>query len=112
MAANIITDAKYQPHPSQEGVFVKHLFGSADNDRLSNLEVCIIPGYQIAPHTHPDASEFFYVARGTGEFLDADQWHQIAAGSAFKAPAGTLHSISNTGSEPLIIFSTFSPPAR
>ena len=112
MADNIKTGATFTKHPTQEGVFLKHFFGKEDNDRLNNLEVNIVPGFQIAPHTHEDSSEFYYVVSGQGEFLDDTDWKPIKRGDAFKAPQGMTHSIKNTGNETLVLFSTFSPATR
>lgn len=112
MASNLKSDASFMKHPTQEGVFIKHFFCKEDNDRLNNLEVNIVPGFQIAPHTHQDSTEFFYVVSGQGEFLDDKEWRTIKKGDAFKAPQGMTHSIKNTGSEALILFSTFSPATR
>jgi len=112
MEKNILNDATFIKHPTQEGVFMKHLFSSADNDRLNNLEVRIVPGYMIEPHVHDNSSEFYYVAEGKGEFLDGDEWKEISKGDAFKAPKGMQHGVKNTGKEMLVLFSTFSPPIK
>jgi mannose-6-phosphate isomerase-like protein (cupin superfamily) len=112
MGNNVKIDASFVKHPTQEGVFMKHFFSKDDNGRLNNLEVNIVPGYQIAPHTHEESSEFFYVVRGQGEFLDDTEWNPISAGDAFKAPLGMTHAIKNTGNETLVLFSTFSPAIR
>lgn len=112
MADNLKMDANFVKHPTQEGVFMKHFFCKEDNDRLNNVEVNIVPGFQIAPHTHADSTEFFYVVSGQGEFLDDNEWQCIKKGDAFKAPQGMNHSLKNTGNEMLILFSTFSPATR
>ena len=112
MSSNMISEAQFCKHPTQEGVFMKHFFGSADNECLNNLEVRIIPGYMIAPHIHENASEFFYAVEGTGEFLDGEEWKPFKKGDAFKAPKGMQHGIKNVGNETLVLFSTFSPATR
>lgn len=112
MANNLKTDAEFTKHPTQEGVFLKHFFGKEDNNILNNLEVYIIPGFQIAPHVHEDSFEFFYVVDGEGEFLDDTEWRAIKKGDAFKAPQGMTHGVRNTGREALLLFSTFSPAIR
>lgn len=112
MSDNLKMDANFVKHPTQEGVFMKHFFCKEDNDRLNNLEVNIVPGFQIAPHIHADSTEFFYVVSGQGEFLDDNEWQCIKKGDAFKAPQGMTHSLKNTGNEMLILFSTFSPATR
>jgi len=113
MADNIKSDATFVKHSAQNGVYMKHFFNGKETDgKLNNLEVHIVPGFEIAPHVHVNASEFFYVVSGSGEFLDSIKWIPIKKGDAFKAPQGMLHSIKNTGSETLILFSTFSPPIK
>jgi len=113
MSNNLKSDARFVKHPTQEGVFMKHFYGKDEtDDRLNNLEVNIVPGFEIAPHIHADASEFFYVVAGFGEFLDDTEWKNIKKGDAFKAPMGMTHAIKNTGTETLVLFSTFSPPTR
>jgi mannose-6-phosphate isomerase-like protein (cupin superfamily) len=113
MADNVKTDAVFAKHPKWEGVSMKHFFAGADTaERLNNLEINIVPGFQIPPHTHENASEFFYVISGEGEFLDGAEWRAVKKGDAFKAPAGMSHGVKNTGTETLALFSTFSPPVR
>ena len=113
MGKNIKLDAVFVKHPTQEGVFMKHFFSKDEtNERLNNLEVNIVPGFQIAPHTHDNAGEFFYVVDGEGEFLDNTEWTSIKKGDAFQAPMGMTHAIKNTGRVTLVLFSTFSPPIK
>jgi mannose-6-phosphate isomerase-like protein (cupin superfamily) len=113
MGNNIKLDAEFVKHPTQEGVFMKHFFSKSEtNDRLNNLEVNIVPNFQIAPHTHDNASEYFYVVEGCGEFLDNTEWIPIKKGDAFQAPMGMTHAIKNTGRTTLVLFSTFSPPIK
>ena len=111
MSKNVIL-SNYQKHPEQKGVFMKHFFSSKDNDRLNNLEVRIEPGCEIKPHIHDNSSEFYYVVSGNGMFLIDDQWEHIRAGEALMAPKNIEHGFKNNTSEPLILFSTFSPPIR
>ncbi|MDR1066566.1 MAG: cupin domain-containing protein [Clostridiales bacterium] len=113
MSDNVKTGAEFVKHPTQEGVFMKHFYGKDDTDgRLSNVEIHIVPGFQISSHKHDDSSEFFYVVSGTGEYMDNGKKTPIKSGDAFKAPAGVVHAIKNIGDETLRLFSTFSPPAR
>jgi mannose-6-phosphate isomerase-like protein (cupin superfamily) len=113
MAGNVKTDAVFTRHPNWDGVFMKHFFAKADTaERLNNLEINIVPGFQIPPHVHENASEFFYVVSGEGKFLDDAAWTAVRKGDAFKAPAGMSHGLKNTGNETLVLFSTFSPPIR
>ena len=112
MVGNMKLNAAFTKHATYEGVFIKPFFGKDDNDRLNNLEVYIVPGFQISPHIHENSTEFFYVVSGEGEFLDDTEWKAIKKGDAFKAPQGMTHGLKNTGSEALLLFSTFSPATR
>ena len=113
MSANVKKEAVFVKHPTQEGVFMKHFFAKGETDgRLNNLEVNIAPGFQIAPHVHEDAGEYYYVVDGQGEFLDNVDWIPIKKGDAFKASMGITHGVKNTGDDTLVLFSTFSPPIR
>jgi len=113
MCKNFKTDAFFVKHPVNEGVFMKHFFSKDETDgQLNNVEVNIVSGFQIVPHVHDNAGEFFYVVDGIGEFLDDTQWISIKKGDAFQAPMGKTHAIKNTGRETLVLFSTFSPPIK
>jgi mannose-6-phosphate isomerase-like protein (cupin superfamily) len=112
MSKNVMNSSESIKHPKEEGVYLKHFFCSLDNDRLNNLEVKIEPGHQISPHVHENSSEFYYVISGSGEFLIGDKWHIIKKGDALKAPISEKHGIKNTGDEPLLLFSTFSPAIK
>lgn len=112
MSDCIIKGGEFINHPKEQGVYLKHFFCSADNDRLNNFEVKIDPGCQISPHTHESTSEFFYVVSGVGSYWDNGQWVPVQPGWALKAAAGQEHGLKNDGQEPFLLFSTFSPPAR
>lgn len=107
----IIQDGEFVPHPSFEGVFVRHLFSSKQNDRLSNAVVKVEPGYQIAPHTH-EVMETMYVISGQGLFLVGEEYVRVEAGNAMLAPKGVVHCTKNNGSDPLLMLCTFSPAIR
>lgn len=111
MSKNVIL-SDYDKHPSQKGIYMKHFFSSEDNDRLNNLEVRIEAGCEISPHTHDNSNEFYYVVSGSGMFLIENEWVHIRAGEAMKAPMNVEHGFKNNTSEPLILFSTFSPPIK
>jgi mannose-6-phosphate isomerase-like protein (cupin superfamily) len=102
----------YQPHPAYKGVYMKHFFDSEIDNRLNNLEVRIEPGHEINPHVHEGSHEFFYVVKGRGKFLVDDEWIHIRSGEALFAPKNVEHGFKNENNEPLILFSTFSPPIK
>jgi len=108
----MINSGELVKHPKEKGVYMKHFFSSADNDRLNNLEVTIEAGCEISPHIHDNSSEFYYVVSGFGEFMTDGKWHPFKVGDALKAPSGMEHAIKNTSTERVVLFSTFSPAIR
>jgi quercetin dioxygenase-like cupin family protein len=112
MSDRIIRTDKYTPHAKEPGVFLKHFFSSADNDRLNNFELRIDPGCGISPHVHEAATEFFYVISGTGEVLLNGEWQVLQPGDALKATTGNEHGFRNRTDEPMLLYALFSPPVR
>jgi quercetin dioxygenase-like cupin family protein len=110
MPKTFALDSAFDKHPN-DGVFLKPFFNKADTgDRLNNVEIIIVPGYEILPHNHPNSTEYFYVVSGEGEFQDNEGWHNIKPGDAFLAPDGVTHALKTKGNEPLKLFATFCPP--
>ena len=105
--------SSYENHPTQKGVYIKHFFLGEDTKGLfNNLEVRIEPGCEIKSHIHEDSAEYFYIAKGCGKFLLNGEWEHVRAGDALFSPKGVEHAIKNITNDPLILFSTFSPPIK
>lgn len=63
------------------------------------------PGEGLNPHIHPESDEVYYVLEGTGTVYIGKEReeNQVKAGLALYIPAGTIHSVTNTGSGKLTI---------
>ncbi len=109
MSKYVIKDTDFIDHPKDKGVFMKILFTSKQNDRLTNGEIKINPDSQVSLHTHDNTSEFYYIVEGVGEFHINGECNPVKKGDALMCPMGTEHGFKNTGREPLILFVTFSP---
>ncbi|MDR0596002.1 MAG: cupin domain-containing protein [Clostridiales Family XIII bacterium] len=113
MSNNFKSNTEFVKHPTFEGVYMRHFFSKSETGGgFNNVEILVVPGFEISPHTHGDAVEYFYIVDGAGEFLDDTEWTPIKKGDAFKAPIGMTHAIKNTGASPLTILATFSPPIK
>jgi quercetin dioxygenase-like cupin family protein len=65
------------------------------------------PGGTVAWHTHPGV-EMAYVAQGRATLRVKGRPDQpVAAGGSFSIPVGTVHSVQNTSSGPLVLISTY-----
>lgn len=71
--------------------------------------MCIQAGDDIGQETH-HLDQFIRIEAGTGKAILDDVETVIEDGTAIVIPAGTKHNIVNTGSEPLKLYSVYSPP--
>ncbi|CAN5205832.1 cupin domain-containing protein [soil metagenome] len=67
------------------------------------------PEEEIGAEVH-HLDQFFRVEEGTGEAVLDGVSTAIRAGFAVLVPAGTNHNIVNTGTEPLKLYTIYSPP--
>jgi mannose-6-phosphate isomerase-like protein (cupin superfamily) len=59
-------------------------------------------GGATAPHYHPRAEEIYYILRGAGSLRIDEETRDVGVGDAIAIPPGAVHTIRNTGDEPLI----------
>ncbi len=67
------------------------------------------PKEEIGAEVHK-LDQFFRVESGSGEAVLDGVHTAIQAGFAVLVPAGTRHNIINTGTEPLKLYTIYSPP--
>jgi len=69
------------------------------------------PGQRIVAHIHPRGQDTWTILSGCGEYqLEASgASHAVVAGDVAVAHTGSVHGVSNNGSEPLIFISVVSP---
>ena len=70
----------------------------------------IEPGGEIGEEVHEDTDQFFRVEQGTGEVLIDGRRSPLSDGTAIVVPSGAKHNVRNTGAEPLLIYTLYSPP--
>ncbi len=69
----------------------------------------IEPGDEIGEEIH-DLDQFIRLEQGTAEVLLDDETHTLTADMAVVIPKGTKHNLTNTGTEPLKLYSLYTPP--
>lgn len=67
-------------------------------------------GGDIGSEVHNNVDQFFRIEKGTGKVIIAGEEYEIKDGFAIVIPAGTEHNVINTGSEPLKLYTIYSPP--
>lgn len=64
---------------------------------------------EIGMEVHPDNDQFIRIEKGTGKAILDGEESELKDGSAVVIPAGTDHNIVNTGSDPLKLYTIYSP---
>lgn len=75
------------------------------------IVVMVVPvGDETGEQTHEDSDQVLFFVDGHGEVVLDGTPHPVIGGHLVFVPAGTRHSISNTGGESLSIVSAYGPP--
>ncbi|MGA2667003.1 MAG: cupin domain-containing protein [Patescibacteria group bacterium] len=64
---------------------------------------------EIGMEVHPENDQFIRIEKGTGKAILNGEESELKDGSAVVVPAGTNHNFINTGSEPLKLYTIYSP---
>ena len=68
------------------------------------------PGEEIGEEVHEGHDQFIRVEAGTGYAEIDGTRHELEDGSAVVIPSGARHNVVNSGSEPLRLYTLYSPP--
>ena len=100
------TDYRLHVGVHQERFFKTTLFQSS---RMLLGMDCLEPG-QIQPsHVHRERDKFYFVIEGEGEFVIGDETRHADSGAVIWAPADVGHSVTNTGSQRLVMLIGMAP---
>ncbi len=78
--------------------------------QIQLVVMAIQPGEEIGEEVHDDGSQFFRFEAGEGEVWIDGLCHKVGADDAAVVPAGARHNVKATGSEPLRLYTIYSPP--
>lgn len=70
----------------------------------------IPPGGEIGEEVHEDTDQILTFVSGTGEAVVAGETRKVVQGDLVAVPAGTRHNFLNTGANPLVLYTVYSPP--
>ncbi len=82
---------------------------TAPIERCSLAEEVMPVGAKIAPHHHLETEEIYYILRGTGHMTVGTETRAVEAGDAVFIPRGQVHTLENTGAEPLTLLLVCGP---
>ena len=84
----------------------------AQDDTVTFLLIRFTEGAEVKPHFHKAHAETVYVIKGSGQMLINDKWIDVKPGTVHFNPMNKVHSTRNTGKDPLVIFSIFTPSMK
>ncbi|PBB08984.1 cupin [Kocuria sp. WRN011] len=77
----------------------------------AQIVVMTIPtGGEIGEEVHEHTDQILTFVAGTGEADLNGHTHPIEAGDQCAVPAGARHNFRNTGEQPLVLYTVYSPP--
>ena len=84
---------------------------NAPEARVTITRVTMEPGATSARHVHPASEQIWLIEQGSALLLMTDgQTDGLRAGDVVRTPAGTIHGVTNTRSEPFIYLAVTTPP--
>jgi quercetin dioxygenase-like cupin family protein len=84
---------------------------NAPDARVTITRVTMEPGATSQRHSHPKSEQTWLVERGTATLLLADdKTEELRAGDVVRTPAGEVHGVTNSGSEPFVYLAVTVPP--
>lgn len=79
--------------------------------QVTITHVTMVAGSLSQRHAHERSEQIWIVEQGEGLLLLAgDRSESLQAGDIVRTPAGEVHGVENTGSEPLIYLAVTTPP--
>ena len=84
----------------------------AQDDTVSFVLVRFAEGAEVKPHFHKTHDEIVYVIKGSGQMLVNNKWIDVKPGTVHFNPMNKVHSTRNTGKDPLVVLSIFTPSMK
>src|SRR5215217_214204 len=84
---------------------------NAPDALVTITRVTMEPGATSSRHTHPKSEQTWIVEQGSATLLLANgKTDEIRAGDVVCTPAGEVHGVANSGSEPFVYLAVTVPP--
>ena len=84
----------------------------AQDDTVSSVLIRFAEGAEVKPHFHKTHDEIVYVIKGSGQMLVNNKWIDVKPGTVHFNPMNKVHSTRNTGKDPLVVLSIFTPSMK
>lgn len=112
IAVEVLTSAGSPTLTRQGQTSVQLLWpGNSPQARVTLTRVTIPPGDMNRRHSHASAEQIWVIELGQAILLLGDgQSRPVQAGDIVRTPAGAIHGLHNTGSEPVVYLAVTTPP--
>ncbi|MBP8591091.1 cupin domain-containing protein [Candidatus Shapirobacteria bacterium] len=93
---------------TRKNTFFRHVLYTGQHTQL--VVMSLLPGEEIGMEVHPAVDQFFRIEEGEAKVIIDGEEHEVRDGFAIIVPAGSQHNVINTGSNPLKLYTLYSPP--
>lgn len=93
---------------TEQNTFFRHVLYTGQHTQL--VLMSLLPGEEIGMEVHPQVDQFFRIEEGEAKVIIDGEEHEVSDGFAIIVPAGSQHNVINTGSNPLKLYTLYSPP--
>jgi mannose-6-phosphate isomerase-like protein (cupin superfamily) len=101
---NMITEIKEKMRGGDGSAKIVHLVNCENEKNIRLLaELTLQPGSSVGNHSHETETEYFLILSGSGTVNDDGTETPVKAGDVVITGNGASHSISNTGTVPLVL---------
>ena len=87
------------PHGSEIRPLVDRT--TCESELCSLAEEVLPVGASVGQHHHVETEEIYYLLEGRGRMSVGAETREVAAGDAVFIPRGAIHTLENTGDEPI-----------
>ena len=91
------------PFKTKDGSEIRELLAHRNSciTQRSLAEARVPPGASTTPHYHPRTEEIYYILSGQGRIRIEGEVRDVGPGDAIAIPPGSIHTITNSGTEVL-----------
>jgi mannose-6-phosphate isomerase-like protein (cupin superfamily) len=84
----------------------------AEDDTTTVLVLRFLEGVEVKSHFHKTHDEIVIFVKGNAQTTIGDKTIDMKPGTIHFNPMGKIHATKNTGTEPLVVISIFTPAMR
>jgi len=93
---------------TEQNSFFRQVLYTGKHTQL--VVMSLLPGEEIGMEVHPQVDQFFRIEEGRAKVVIDGEEHEVDEGFAIIVPAGSQHNVINAGSNPLKLYTLYSPP--